>query len=368
MAGAVSSSSLTVNSNNISAVNSLGFRNRIINGDMRIDQRNNGASVTATNSYAVDRFKTELAVSTGTFTMQQSSVAPTGFSKSFSFTTNTVNTGLASGDRVVIMQSVEGNNIADLGFGIAGASPITLSFWVRSSVTGTFGGSLRNGNATRSYPFAYTINVANTWEYKTITAVGETTGTWTTDNSIGIGIIFSLGAGSLFPGTAGSWASANNLTSTGASNAVITTAGATFYITGVQLEAGSVATPFERRDYGRELIMCQRYAWSLRGNGQFICNAFMRSTTGGIGVIQFPVTMRATAALTVPNVAGYFNMSHGNQDNASPTISIPGGGTQITENNASLFLTFASGSSTIGWGGCFATNNASSFVLFTAEL
>jgi hypothetical protein len=165
---------------------------------------------------------------------------------------------ITSSDVFVLGQNVEGFNAADLAWGTASAQTITMSFWVRSSLTGTFGGVVRNSANNRSYPFSYTISSANTWEQKVITIAGDTTGTWVTNNGIGLRIHWGLGVGSTTSGTAGAWSASEFNSATGATS-VVGTSGATFYITGVQLEAGSVATPFERRDYGRELIMCQRY-------------------------------------------------------------------------------------------------------------
>jgi hypothetical protein len=288
--------SLTVNSINISSVNSLGFRNRIINGDMRIDQRNNGAAVTMSNAvvYTVDRWFS-FENTDGTMTAQQSTVAPVGFTNSLLCTTTLNDSSLSATQRVLISQNIEGFNIADLGWGTPSAVQVTLSFWVRSSLTGTFGGALRNGTNTRSYPFSYTITSLNTFEQKTITIVGDTSGTWATNNNAGLGIVFGLGVGSAFSGTAGAWVSADINAPTGAAS-VIFTNGTTFYITGVQLEAGSVVTPFERRDYGRELIMCQRYYSEVS----------VTPTSGSIySYAALPVTMRATP--TVALKAGSFN-------------------------------------------------------------
>jgi hypothetical protein len=303
---------LTVNSNNISAVNSLGFRNRIINGDMRIDQRNNGASVTQNTSgiYTVDRFAAYGTV-TSKFTIQRSTTAPTGFTNSALITSSSAYS-VTSSDQFVYFQAIEGFNAADLGWGAAGAQTVTVSFWVRSSLTGTFGGALRNSGADRSYPFSYSISAANTWEYKTVTIAGDTSGTWLTNNSVGIYLTFSMGAGSTFSGTAGAWAAGNFVQPTG-SVSVVGTNGATFYITGVQLEAGSVATPFERRDYGRELIMCQRYYQksfdtatlpAASNNGAITIDYGTAST----GTLSFPVrlcvSMRAAPTVTLYDEAG----------------------------------------------------------------
>jgi hypothetical protein len=253
-------STLSVAGNNISAVNSLGFRNRIINGGMVIDQRNAGASVTIGSAgnlvYTLDRWAA-YCDQNSKFSVQQSTTAPTGFINSL-FVTSLSAYSVGSSESFGLQQAIEGFNVADLGWGTANAQTITLSFQVRSSLTGTFGGALRNGANNRSYPFSFTINSANTFETKTITIAGDTSGTWLTNNNAGIKLWISLGAGATFSGTAGAWAAANLLQPTG-SVSVVGTNGATFFITGVHLEAGSVATPFERRDYGRELIMCQRY-------------------------------------------------------------------------------------------------------------
>ena len=236
----------------------VGMVNRIINGDMRIDQRNGGASVTSTtsNPYTLDRWQAIATVSSK-YTIQQSSTASTGFTNSLLVTSSAATT-VGSGDVYSMRQLVEGFNCADLGWGTANAQTVTLSFLVRSSLTGTFGGSFRNSASNRSYPFSYTVSAANTWEQKSVTVAGDTSGTWLTTNGAGISISFGLGVGSTYSGTAGSWAGADYASATGATS-VVGTSGATFYITGVQLEKGSTATDFEYVDYGRQLQMCQRY-------------------------------------------------------------------------------------------------------------
>jgi len=312
MAGAVSSSSLTVNSNNISAVNSLGFRNRIINGAMVIDQRNNGASVSTSvgnTIYTIDRWQAAYSA-TSKYTVQQNAgsiTPPAGFTNYLGVTSSSAYSVIST-DYFFIRQFIEGFNVADLGWGTANAQTITVSFWVRSSLTGTFGGSLRNSAANRSYPFSYTISSANTWEQKTITIAGDTSGTWLTNNGVGIELSFSLGMGSTLSATAGAWAAGSFVSATGATS-VVGTNGATFYITGVQLEAGSVATPFERRDYGRELMMCQRYfitsyEGSAVGTATTTNSIFWRSFGDSNTVTQsygvyFKQNMRATPTVTV---------------------------------------------------------------------
>ena len=237
------------------------LKNRIINGDMRIDQRNAGASFTPTNgSYGLDRW-TFAATQASKFTAQQNAgsvTPPTGFSNYLGITSSSAYS-ITSGDIFYVRQPIEGFNTADLAFGTANAQTVTLSFWVRSSLTGTFGGALQNSAENRSYPFSYTISAANTWEKETITITGDTSGTWIgATNGIGISVIFGLGNGSTYSGTANAWAGAQYFAPTGATS-VVGTNGATFYITGVQLEQNTSATPFERRLYGQELANCQRY-------------------------------------------------------------------------------------------------------------
>ena len=237
-----------------------GFKNRILNGAMMIDQRNAGASVTASDAtYTLDRWIIR-ASQASKFTVQQNAgsvTPPNGFIKYLGITSSSAYT-VGVSEYFDIAQRIEGLNVADFGWGSVGASTVTLSFWVRSSLTGTFGGTLNNSDYTRSYPFTYTISSANTWEQKTITILGDTSGTWSTSNTTGIQINFGLGAGANVSGTSGSWSGSTYLSATGATS-VVGTNGATFYITGVQLEKGSTATSFDYRPYGTELQLCQRY-------------------------------------------------------------------------------------------------------------
>ena len=240
--------------------NTPAFRNRILNGGMVIDQRNAGASVTPTSTggstFLLDRWKADISQASK-FSVQQSSTAPTGFTNSMAVTSLSAY-AVGAAEVFAITQIIEGYNIADLGWGAASAQTVTLSFWVRSSLTGTFGIVLENSANNRSYPATYTIIAANTWEQKSITIAGDTTGTWLTNNGKGVQIKFGLGVGSTYSGTAGAWAAADYWGATGATS-VVGTNGATFYITGVQLEKGSTATSFDYRSYGTELALCQRY-------------------------------------------------------------------------------------------------------------
>ena len=279
----------------------VGYRNRLFNGDMRIDQRNAGASVTATtaNEYSLDRWKTASSVSSK-FTVQQSSVAPTGYINSLLVTSSSAYS-VGAGDYFIISQRIEGLNSFDLGFGTSNASIVTLSFWVRSSLTGTFGGSLANSANNRSYAFTYTISSANTWEQKSVSIGGDTSGTWLTTNGIGIRVNFGLGVGSTYSGTAGSWAATEYDSATSAVS-VVGTNGATFYITGVQLEKGNIATSFDVRPYGTELQLCQRYYQQIgKSNnvgyqpyGVGVCT----NTTDTSIMINLPVMMRSNPTLT----------------------------------------------------------------------
>ena len=259
-ANMVTDASGNVSFGGTAAMSSSFLRNRIINGDMRVDQRNAGASVTPAGGgsayYSCDRWQQFLSQSSK-YSIQQSTISPAGFTNSLLATSLSAYSVLAA-DNFSLSQQIEGFNVADLGWGASGALTVTLSFWVRSSLTGTFGGALANSAANRSYPFTFTISTANTFEYKTVTVAGDTTGTWLTNNGIGLRVWFSLGSGSTYTGTAGAWAAADYRSATGAVS-VVGTNGATFYVTGVQLEVGTVATPFERQIYNAQLAQCQRY-------------------------------------------------------------------------------------------------------------
>jgi len=282
----------SVANTSLGAGNASIMKNRIINGAMVIDQRNAGASVTPTSdSYNLDRWSAGMTQASK-MTFQQSSTAPSGFKNSLSVTVASAPT-IGSGDWFGFFQKIEGFNTADLGFGATGALTVTISFWVRSSITGTYGGSLMNSAQNRSYPYTYTVNVANTWEQKTITIVGDTTGTWVgATNGTGMLLVWSLGAGSNFLGTANTWGTTNALGTTGQQNWV-TNAAATFYITGVQLEVGSSATGFEYVNYQTSLANCQRYYQ--------LCNGFLgtpgATTTNMYTAIQYQTAMRSTPTL-----------------------------------------------------------------------
>jgi hypothetical protein len=278
-----------------------GFKNRIINGDMSIDQRNAGASVTGNDGvYGIDRFVT-IASQSSRLTVQQnqgSVTPPAGFRNYLGYTSSSAYS-ITSTDYFGILQHIEGFNTADFSWGTASATPVTLSFWVRSSLTGTFGGAISNGAQNRCYPFSYTISAANTWEQKSITIAGDTSGTWLTTNGRGLSMYFSLGIGSTYSGTAGAWSGTTFYSATGATS-LVGTNGATFYITGVQLERGSTATNFDYLDYGSELRLCQRY---YEAGGTYTTGTTASSALGRSNVC-FKETKRATPTINLIVVAG----------------------------------------------------------------
>ena len=340
------------------SASSMGFKNRILNGGMVIDQRNAGASVTpSANTYTLDRWFMSFGGSaTSKMSFQQSSTAPTGFINSIIATV--VSTySVTSSDSININQRIEGLNVSDLAWGTASAATVTLSFWVRSSLTGTFGGSLKNSAADRSYPFTYTISSANTWEQKSITIAGDTTGTWLTTSGIGIILNFSLANGGTTAGTAGAWASANYNSATGATS-VVGTNGATFYITGVQLEKGSTATSFDYRPYGTELALCQRYCFVPASNSRYVgqCDA----TTRALIIYVFPQTMRSGPNATLASAATYIVTTAAGGTVAGTSVALSGGFTNTAQVAISVASGLVAGNATLV--------TASGTTIFSAEL
>ena len=340
----------------------FGFKNRIINGAMVIDQRNAGASVTPTTSsfgFPVDRMRIQLTQNSK-LTAQQNAGAitpPTGFKNYLGITSSSAYSVLA-GDFFNVGQNIEGYNIADLAWGTANAQTVTLSFKVYSSLTGTFGGAVYNDAGSRSYPFTYSIPVANTWTTISITIAGDTSGTWQTTTATGITVNFSMGTGTTYSGTAGAWAGTYYASATGATS-VVGTNGATFYITGVQLEKGSTATSFDYRPYGTEISLCQRYyaktfpigtapgndittSGALRGTAVTI-NA--SSQIEPAATWKFPVSMRTTPStitLYAPGTSGHTAGQWTNDGNpgSSANARTNFAGTESTSfDNAGVLLT-----------------------------
>jgi hypothetical protein len=304
--------------------------------------------------------------STSKFTMQQNAgsvTPPAGFSNYLGVTSSAA-TSVGTSDYYALQYVIEGYNAADLNWGSANAKTITLSFWVRSSLTGTFGGSLTNYDNLNSYIFNYTISAANTWEQKSITIVGPTTGTWNTTNSGAFNITFSLGIGSDFRSTAGSWLSGNYFTTSGETQ-VVATNGATFYLTGVQLEVGSTATSFDYRDYGNELRMCQRYCNVYGENiySVFGTMGFAFSGTGFSSVTIFPVEMRV-----MPTVSYTGNTRAVSGSDSINVTSVAFNTTNSSKKIALVEPAVASGLTTNRGYFWSAVNDATARAIFSAEL
>jgi hypothetical protein len=346
-------------------------RNRIINGNMAIDQRNAGTSLTVTAvyppAYSMDRFYVYGSV-TSKFTAQQNAgsvTPPTGFTNYLGCTSLSAYS-VGSSDNFLFGQYIEGFNVADLDFGKATAKTVTLSFWVRSSLTGTFGGSLVNSANNRSYVFSYTISSANTWEQKSITITGDITGTWLTNNGVGLGLNFSIGSGSTFSTTAGSWVTGNFLNVTGATS-VVGTSGATFYITGVQLETGTTATDFEHRPYDMELQRCQRYYWKLIPNASAVGDSpgivtSNWNTVSSYGYIPFPVSMRTNPTLSYSSASDFASLTAGT---AKTVTGITSTGPLLT--GSDIWSQVASGL-TAGWSSFLRFNASGAYISYSAEL
>jgi hypothetical protein len=355
---------LMTTSDGVSSSGLYGFKNRIINGNMMVWQRGTTFNAPADGDYNADRWQYG-ANQSGKVNIAQSSSAPSGFSYS-ALVTSTSSYSIGASDLFRYTQRIEGFNTADLAFGTASASTVTLSFWVRSSLTGTFGGSLQNNNGDRSYPFTYTINSANTWEYETITIAGDTTGTWVgATNGNGLQLNFSLGAGSSRIGTAGAWAAAGYYGATGQTNLVATNA-ATWQIVGVQLEKGSTATSFDYRPFGTEELLCQRYYYkhadgSVASN-QIVSIGFYESSGVIFGSVKFPVTMRAIPTNVSASGTNYYSL-FGVMNDQFNSLS-----NALTSVNQAGFFNASEASGTAGQTGSLRLNSSSAFVAFSAEL
>ncbi len=341
----------SVANSNLGAGNATLMKNKIINGAMVIDQRNAGASVTPANgTYTLDRWLYQASQASKVSIQQNagSITPPVGFSNYLGVTSLSAYT-VGSAETFVVSQRIEGFNTADLGWGTANAKTVTLSFQVYSSLTGTFSGVFGNSNATRSYPFTYSIPIANTWTTISVTVAGDTSGSWVgATNGVGITVYFSLGTGSTLSGTAGSWSANGYYGATGATS-VVGTSGATFYITGVQLEVGSSATGFEYRQYQQELALCQRYYQFLGGQAQSLYNDIYQST-GNLAIsVTNLQTMRAVPTATTIGTWSFLNVSTTTYYPATTSTSISFG---LTSANTRTY----------------AFNNASSGFSLSAEL
>ncbi len=281
-----------------------GFKNRIINGAMVIDQRNAGASVTPTNGqYTLDRWSMYTNLTSKISIQQLSASPPTGFVNYLGATVIATAT-LGASDHFSIRQYIEGFNTSDFAWGTANAKSATLSFWVYSNLTGTFGGSLSNNGST-CYPFSYSIPTANTWTQISITVTGPTSGTFNTNNTCGILLCLSAGTGTTYSGTAGAWGSTFYMSATGATS-IMGTVSNYLYITGVQLEVGTQATSFDYRPYGTELALCERYYWkSTVGTYNGIGAGSVTGSSQVSIYIKYPTTMRAAPTLSYSGTVFY---------------------------------------------------------------
>ena len=310
----------SVAGSNLGAGNASLMKSRIINGAMVIDQRNAGASVTPVNSgYALDRWQFLLGQASK-LTCQQNAgsvTPPVGFVNYLGITSSSAYT-VGAAETFALAQPIEGFNVSDLGWGTASAKTVTLSFQVYSSLTGTFGGSLTNSAYTRSYPFSYSIPVANTWTSISVTIAGDTTGTWLGTTNTGIRLAFGLGCGSSVSGTAGAWAGTAYTSATGATS-VVGTSGATFYITGVQLEVGSAATTFDFRSIGQETSLCYRYYQKLSTIDY--TTGFTFSTNRVLGGFPYTNPMRTTATVSVGSTSYVFYTAGAAQTSSAVTAT-----------------------------------------------
>lgn len=294
-------------------------RNRVVNGDMVISQDAGGALKTVNTNgdfWPVDMLRCNGQVADGVFTAQRTTTTPpTGFLNYVRFTVTTADASIGTNQLYVCTSAIEGFNMRDLLFGTANAKTITLSFWVRSSLTGSFSGALSNSAVDRSYPFSYTISAANTWEQKIITITGDLTGTWLTDSGIGVRIYFDLGAGTGKRATANVWAAGSNVVGVTGAVSLIATNGATLDLTGIQFEVGSTSSPFEFWPLPSLLAVCQRYyekTYDLdqapgTNTGSGTVYVPMPGATTAIaqyGTVQYKVTKRATPTITGYTAAG----------------------------------------------------------------
>jgi len=371
-----SAAAITVNNSDgtctANITNNLSNRNLIINGSQIIDQRNSGSAVTVSNAsvtHVTDRFSL-YEDTDGVISAQQSTTSPDGFTKSLKVDCTTVDTSLASSQRLVCEHRIEGNNIAHLGFGSSAAKTITLSFYVKSNLTGTFGGSIKNSASNRVYIFSYSISSANTWERKTITIAGDTSGTWLTTNGTGININWGLALGSDWVGSAGSWGTSDKHGVTGQLNLLSSTDNE-WLITGVQLEVGSVATDFEHRSFGDELAKCHRYCYAhitpQSGSNATIGLGTYYNSSNFFMHVPFPVTMRAAPTVVCQDSTDAFKVFRNGSNDALDEFHMENA--IFSNNNGAELVNNTDASGTAGHGGFVRKEGGSVTTLyFSAEL
>tara|TARA_R110000868_G_scaffold95825_2_gene263416 strand:- start:2220 stop:3983 length:1764 start_codon:yes stop_codon:yes gene_type:complete len=349
-----------------------GFRNKIINGDMRVDQRNSASTAVTTNAYSADRWYNESGCD-AVLSAQQSTDVPTGqgFAKSLKITSTTADTSIAANQYAVLTQHIEGNNFAHLAFGSASAKQIVVSFWVKATVTGTYSFTVHNNGASRLLPTAFTISASNTWEKKTVVIAGDTSGTWLTDTGRGLSVNFYTALGSNYLGTSGVWNGSGIYGVTGQANAWASVNNV-FAITGVQLEQGSVATPFEQRPIGTELALCQRYYWrnssSNAGSVYALFGVGQGDTTTNVeGTITFPVTMR-TAPTSIETTATAANYAFYGATVISALTSVPIFGSSNSTTHTQGVSFRSTSAATVGRSyQLLANNNNTAYIGYSAE-
>ena len=340
-----------------------GNKNLIINGAMLVAQRGTSGTSTA-DIYTVDRFAIGHGSPVNAMTFEQSTDAPNNFKNSIKVTAGTGASASTTG-YALLRQAIEGQNIAHIGFGTSAAKAIILSFYVKSSLTGTFGVSMRNQAGTRAYGGTYAISSANTWEYKTVTIPADTGGTWPTDTGIGFHMQWDLGAGSNYDIAAGSWTDGTNMFGVEGTVKLTETTNATWQMTGVQLEVGDVATPFEHEDFGTTLAKCQRYYQRIDSNGTYdaLLDGMHLVTTQFYAMHTFPTQMRAEPTMSG---SGTFSVMSNGADKTPDSLIL----NRATKEVVQTYSALSGGNVGVaGYGGHIRNNNdATTFLEFKAEL
>ena len=342
-------------------------RNLVHNGAMLVNQRGSSAITLSGLTPHIDRF-TAYKANAGTQTVEQSTDTPTGegFKNSLKATCTVADGSVASGDRVAIIHRLEGQHCAHLMWGTANAKTVTLSFYVKSSITGTHGGAFGNGSDNRAYPFTYTISSADTWERKIITVPGDTSGTWATDNTRSIQICWGLGVGTTNSGTAGAWESADRNSATGATTAFLTTTNATWFLTGVQLEIGDTATAFEHEPFDITLRKCHRYLESIGYTaGSYVYAAAYAYGTTDVRAVQHYKVKRATPNFSFNNQGDVIVFYNGSSSDNDPNWNYH----DIGLNSCRVSITLTGVSTTAGYGVAIYVNGSVTYdVIVKAEL
>ena len=344
-------------------------KNLIINGAMQVAQRGTSTSSVTSAAYHLDRFETVLS-GLGTWTVSQSTTAPTGFSNSLKYECTTADASPAGGDYLVVYHKLEGQNLQHLKKGTSSAESVTLSFWVRSNKTGTYQVNLYDLDNTREIGSTYSISTADTWEHKTITYSGDTTGALDNDNAVSLFVEWWLGGGTDYSsGTVpNSWGTAvNNERNAGGTVNLADSTSNNWHITGVQLELGSQATPFEHRSYGDELARCQRYFARIDGSV---------STVMGLGTAHGLDNDTSTIDLYAPVRPMRASMTVTKSANADITVNtaqIASAATNVSFSNQSnhsvrLTIDHAAASGSTGGSRLIRFNKAAAYIHFDAEL